>query len=143
MTRRGTVSWTPSDKLAGTTTITGASVSGCDGGRRGGLAAVPVRRQRDGRRSCDARRRRQRTRGDPAHGAPAGGRDGHRLKRLLELGRAQELRQTRRGCGEIAAVGAPAQVPVEQRRLEQGQNPVQPERDRFTRTVATCGSHTG
>jgi hypothetical protein len=33
-------------------------------------------------------------------------------------------------------------VPVEQRRLEQGQNPVETERNRFTRTVAACGSHT-
>ena len=70
---------------------------------------------------------------------PAGMADGP--KRLLEHGRAQELRLGRRACGEIAAVGAPAQVPVEQRRLEQGQNPVEPERNRFTRTVATCRSH--
>jgi len=32
-------------------------------------------------------------------------------------------------------------MPLEQRRLEQGQDPVEPERNRFTRTVATCRSH--
>jgi hypothetical protein len=62
-------------------------------------------------------------------------------KWLLERGRTQELRLGRRARCELAAVGAPAHVPVEQRRLEQGQNPIEPERNRFTRTVATCGSH--
>jgi hypothetical protein len=32
-------------------------------------------------------------------------------------------------------------VTLEQRRLEQGQNPVETERNRFTRTVATRRSH--
>ena len=41
MTRRGTVSWTASDKLAGTTTITRASVSGCDADNAATLPLCP------------------------------------------------------------------------------------------------------
>ena len=104
------------------------------------LRAVAARRQGHGRCGRNAGDGRQRTRGDAPRLAAAG-RDGDGPKRLLERGRAQKLRLGRRARGEIAAIAAPAQVPVEQRRLEQGQNPIQPKRNRFTRTVAACGSH--
>jgi hypothetical protein len=52
-------------------------------------------------------------------------RDHHRPKRLLELGTAQQLRLARRACGERAAGRTAAQMPVEQRRLERGQHPVE------------------
>jgi hypothetical protein len=96
------------------------------------------RRSRGGRDACGGR---QGPRRDAAHATPAPRRDDDGPKGLLELGSAQELRQTRRVCGELAAVGAPAQMSVEQRRLEQGHGPVEPERNRFTRTVAACRSH--
>ena len=97
--------------------------------------ARPPRRRRRGRRS--ARPRRAGKRPAPDSAGISTGRRG-----LLQDGAAQQGRLLLRVDGERAARRAAAQVPVEERRLEGGEHPVQPERNRLAGTFTTCRCHT-